>query len=218
MEISGEQNTANEGGEDLFPYDPKSNNIPEDIIERYYSEYFFVGGIETNTPKAGKCCDGGTLIGISHVFTRDLGSYYFSGEQHLDQYAQLHSNGLVVVGIAPGHPLLRDGRKVRKVEWDFKAGSNKVSGKMKKGGLVCYPHTPIATVYCTDNSEYSILAGVMGKLVEVNDQLAANPELLTEEPRHRGYVCIIIQNKKQKGKVREKLLASGEYKKLRSLK
>jgi len=192
MEISGEQNTANEGGEDLFPYDPKSNNIPEDIIERYYSEYFFVGGIETNTPKAG--------------------------EQHLDQYAQLHSNGLVVVGIAPGHPLLRDGRKVRKVEWDFKAGSNKVSGKMKKGGLVCYPHTPIATVYCTDNSEYSILAGVMGKLVEVNDQLAANPELLTEEPRHRGYVCIIIQNKKQKGKVREKLLASGEYKKLRSLK
>lgn len=148
------------------------DDVPEDLISRYYTEYYSLGMKET------KLID-------------------YTG---LDQYAQKHSNGLVVVGLAPSHPILKNKQRVEEVRWELKAKKNKVHGRKKKGGLRCEKHTQIATLVCANGSEFPVRAGLCGSLIEMNHQLNKNPNLCTEKPRYEGFICIIQMSKKQKEK------------------
>lgn len=58
---------------------------------------------------------------------------------------------------------------------------NNVRGKRKKGGQKLKERSIICQVKCTDGSVFSILAGIKGILVEINEALLTQPNLLIEE-------------------------------------
>ncbi|GAB5371865.1 hypothetical protein AAMO2058_001616600 [Amorphochlora amoebiformis] len=160
-----------------------------DIIQRYYSEYFSLGKKAT----------------IAHDYTG------------LDQYVQHHTNGLIVIGLAPSHPVLQQGKTAIKVTWDYKAGNNKVRGKHKKGAMLFEAHTCVCTIECSDGSKYCVRAGVRGKLIEINDQLDNNPSLIVTRPRHEGYIAIFMQNKKQRARLTDYVVDGHAYAKHRGV-
>lgn len=58
---------------------------------------------------------------------------------------------------------------------------NTVTGKRKKGGQKLKERSIICQVKCTDGSVFSILAGIKGTLVEINEALLTQPNLLIDE-------------------------------------
>jgi len=55
--------------------------------------------------------------------------------QEAHEYVYQHTNGICIVGLAPKHPALREGRSIVKVDYNISKRSrldNKVYGKQKK--------------------------------------------------------------------------------------
>jgi hypothetical protein len=108
-----------------------------------------------------------------------------------------HSNKICLVTLAPNHKVLSSGSPIRKV--NFKVGdkldrsSNKVVGKGKKGGQHLMENSLLCIIECEDGTSYNILAGVKGKLVEVNENLISNPQLLVSHTETNGYIAVILQ-------------------------
>jgi len=116
------------------------------------------------------------------------------GKQGEDQYANLHSNGLVVVGVASSHPLLAAGVKTV----SFATGKNKRDladmkprGKKKRGTLFLQPDTAICEVTCENGATYTLRGAVKGNLIEVNTRLLKDPSLLATRPETEGYIAIV---------------------------
>eukprot|EP01113_Clastostelium_recurvatum_P041271 TRINITY_DN6529_c0_g1_i1.p1 TRINITY_DN6529_c0_g1~~TRINITY_DN6529_c0_g1_i1.p1 ORF type:complete len:201 (-),score=31.12 TRINITY_DN6529_c0_g1_i1:192-770(-) len=98
-----------------------------------------------------------------------------------DQYVNQHTNGICVVGVAPGHPIIAEKKRVKKVNFDITNKSrldNKVVGKGKKGGLWLDADTPLCTIECDDGSLYTLRCCIRGSLLEVNDRLVHQPTLI----------------------------------------
>ncbi|KAJ1966689.1 hypothetical protein H4R35_006930 [Dimargaris xerosporica] len=53
------------------------------------------------------------------------------------------------------------------------------------------PWSIIGTVTLHDGTSVDLLAGVRGYVVEINEQLATNPELLFADPSHGGYMAVV---------------------------
>lgn len=108
-----------------------------------------------------------------------------------------HSNKICLVTLAPNHKVLRNGSPINKV--NFKVGekidrsNNKVVGKGKKGGQHLNEMSLLCIIECEDGTSYNILAGVKGKLVEVNENLISNPQLLVSQAETNGYIAVILQ-------------------------
>ena len=54
-------------------------------------------------------------------------------------------------------------------------------GKAKKGGQKLKPNTILCKLYCTDESVYSVVAGIKASLLEVNKKLIQNPRWLVTD-------------------------------------
>eukprot|EP00471_Norrisiella_sphaerica_P002974 CAMPEP_0184483746 /NCGR_PEP_ID=MMETSP0113_2-20130426/5423_1 /TAXON_ID=91329 /ORGANISM="Norrisiella sphaerica, Strain BC52" /LENGTH=184 /DNA_ID=CAMNT_0026864333 /DNA_START=114 /DNA_END=668 /DNA_ORIENTATION=+ len=178
------------GSDPLFPFDQKSVEDFEDVVTRYYEKYYCIG--------------------------KGLSGMKGTSVEGFDQYVQKHSNGLVVIGLAPSHPIFREKKRIERFQCEDRVATNKVHGKRKRGGQSCQPNTCIGIIHCTDRTTYPVRACVNGKLVELNDQILSSPNLLIEDARCNGFVCIIIQSKRQKATLTDTLLTKEEYTKLRS--
>ncbi len=73
---------------------------------------------------------------------RDYTRFYMRnvcGEEGADQFVYLHFNSLYVIGIAPSHAAISNGRQVEKVDFDVgRSGdklANKPTGKKKAGAM-----------------------------------------------------------------------------------
>lgn len=127
---------------------------------------------------------------IDRYFTRRL----VHNEGNNDVCILYHSNKICLVTLAKTHAALQ--KDIVKV--DFKVGNkldrsnNKVSGKGKKGGQHVDDQSVLCLVECSDKSVYRILAGVKGKLIEMNDYLIENPKLLADKPETDGYIAVIL--------------------------
>mmetsp|Transcript_45748 Transcript_45748/g.106897 ORF Transcript_45748/g.106897 Transcript_45748/m.106897 type:complete len:253 (-) Transcript_45748:2033-2791(-) len=105
-----------------------------------------------------------------------------------------HSNGVVLVGLAPSHPALQGTRRVVAVRFDGgkrDVSKSEVKGKRKRGGMFMGAHDRLCDVDCDDGTSYTLRACVRGHLVEVNERLAAEPELIAS-PRGDSYVAVFI--------------------------
>lgn len=103
----------------------------------------------------------------------------------------IHSNGICLVGIAESHPVFE--KEIVNVNFNIgnvDRSQNAVKGKAKKGGMILQESTNLCKVECSDGTEYGIVAGIQGILVEVNPRLQKNPNLLKEGAE--GYVAVIL--------------------------
>jgi len=125
-----------------------------------------------------------------------------------DQVVLFHSNKLCMISLAPEHEVLKAGKVITSV--DFVGGSeldieslrgngkrgggnrlmNKVSGKFKKGGQKLKPDSILCLINCSDGSSYTVLSGITGNLIEINQRLLEKPQLITEKPWSNGYIAL----------------------------
>ncbi|ETV80815.1 hypothetical protein, variant [Aphanomyces astaci] len=77
------------------------------------------------------------------------------GEPSEDQYVNMHSNRLCVVGIAPGHCIFTRGLTVKAVDFEPSMVESKVTGKKKKGGVWLNPDTVVCRVTCTNGETFN---------------------------------------------------------------
>lgn len=116
---------------------------------------------------------------------------YKKGETIEEHLVLVHSNGIVLIQLAPSHPafakeIIEVGYNVGQLD----RSSNEVKGKSKRGGLILQEKTQLAVVKCKDGSEYKVISSLPGKLIEVNKALIENPEMLKKEGD--GFVAIIL--------------------------
>ncbi|PON93945.1 Glycine cleavage system H-protein [Trema orientale] len=136
-----------------------------------------------------------------------------------DQYVYRHANGLCVIGLAPTHVAFKEEGGITAV--DFNVGKSnrsemKVTGKRKKNAQLFESNSALCRV-CTKDASYIVRCCVKGSLLEVNDRLINQPELLNSSASREGYIAIIMPKPADWLKVKDSLLGSEEYKKLREI-
>ncbi|ELP88239.1 hypothetical protein EIN_225720 [Entamoeba invadens IP1] len=130
-----------------------------------------------------------------------------------DQFIFLHSNGLVLVGLARTHPVCK--------AQDIKVAintqkENQVKGRHKFGAQNVKPKTVLITVVA-DGVEYKVHALTSGRLLEMNESLTDHPELLKNESEGKGFVAILQKNPNEKNPEEMESLSLEEFCKLRNL-
>ena len=100
-----------------------------------------------------------------------------------DQYVYRHANELLVVGVAPSHPLLAPGRVIASVTFCDAFMGIEVSGKKKRGAPLVEESTKLCSVMCTDGAVYDLRAATRGFVIEANERLVRDPTLLTRKVR-----------------------------------
>lgn len=119
----------------------------------------------------------------------------------LHQVVHNHSNGVVVVGVAPTHPMFAESRSVISVS--FEAGKrdltkNEVVGKRKRGGQFMQEDDKLCVITCSDGSTHMMRACIRGILIEVNEALVEQPELLNKLPTDEVYLAVIFPKESER--------------------
>lgn len=143
--------------------------------------------------------------------------FYVSDHSPRDEHhcVLLHSNKICLVTLAPSHPIIKEKKKIAKL--DFQVSNkldrleNKVKGKGKKGGQNIQPDSMLCFVECEDGSKYSIYGCVKGKLIEINQLLLSDNNLLVEKPLSSGFIAIILPSKNDVSCIIEKLITNENY-------
>ena len=156
------------------------------------------------------------------LFSPSLQNYtrYFvkrkEGERTVDQYVLVNANGMCVVGLAETHEFVRSHKQVQSIEFGVlfavqfelketrqhkEIRSCSVTGKSKKGGIWLDEDDRLCTVTSVDGAKATVISGIRGRLVEVNERLFSNPRLLTEKAGEwegddvqsatEGFLCIV---------------------------
>ncbi|XP_071961731.1 protein Abitram-like [Antedon mediterranea] len=126
-----------------------------------------------------------------------------------------HSNRVCLLTLAPSHPIVKNTKTVKNV--DFQVSSkmnrldNKVSGKSKKGGQWLNPTSALCCVTCDDDSNYTMYSCIRGKLAEVNEKLLKTPNLLKEKYDKDGYIAIILPKIYETDEQMKSLLTEEQY-------
>jgi len=126
----------------------------------------------------------------------------------------VHTNKLCLLTISHRHPVLAEKKEITKINFDvgkFNRLENQVTGKGKRGAQQIGLRSPICIISCSDGSQYTVLAGVHGKLVEVNERLVSNPRLLSERPNAEGYLAVVYPPLRNGDFMRSRLFSKEEY-------
>ncbi|KAK3869873.1 hypothetical protein Pcinc_024852 [Petrolisthes cinctipes] len=129
----------------------------------------------------------------------------------------VHSNKLCLVTLSHKHPIIAQHKEIIQVSYEvgkFNRLDNRVSGKGKRGAQMIGPQSPVCIITCGDDTRYSIMAGVHGKLVEVNERLLTNPSLVTERPDAEGYLAVVLPPLRNAENVTTRLLNEEQYQEL----
>ena len=80
----------------------------------------------------------------------------------------------------------------------------KITGRSKHGAHILCANENIIQIK-TDENVYNFCPQLKGKLLEINQNLAKNPQLLVESPEKNGFICLIQQEPNDVEALREKL-------------
>lgn len=129
----------------------------------------------------------------------------------------VHTNKLCLITLSHVHPILAEKKEITEVSYNvgkFNRLENQVSGKGKRGAQLMGVQSSVCIITCSDGSKYNILAGVQGKLVEVNERLVTQPQLVSEHPDAEGYLAVVLPPLRNGDFMRSKLLTEEQYKQL----
>lgn len=176
-------------------------------MEKYYldeSEY------DEGVPSIVSYYEGEYPGVVDRYFTRFYHRKSSSTGENEDHLILYHSNKLCLVGLAKSHVALSKG--ISSINYDIGScdrSQNQVKGKRKKGGLNLQPDTALAVIKCKDGSEYKIISGINGRLLEVNDRLEQDLSKLAIEGV--GYVAVVLLKPENCEKVKASLLTAEQY-------
>jgi hypothetical protein len=183
---------------------PESRNPFGDVVARNYTELLLkrnsctLSSISPTRSSTSSMYSSTTSLSTTLPTTKD--ETITGNAPCLDQYVHYHPNHLCIVGIAPNHAVLNSNSPISKVTYRSNgSGVNmldiKMSGKKKSGSLKVHKNTVLCDILLENGKSYEIVAGMDGSLIEVNKRIVENPKLLVNDPRYRGYIGIIFQQK-----------------------
>lgn len=150
---------------------------------------------------------------VDRYFTR----FYYTktsldGSENEDHLVLFHSNRLALIGLAKSHIAFSKG--ITGISYnigncDRSLNHKALKGKHKKGGMNLQPSTALAIVTCKDGSEYKVVSGITGKLIEVNDRLETDLEKLSVEGT--GYIAVILCKPELCEKIKSTLVSESDY-------
>ncbi len=144
-------------------------------------------------------------IGLKSTFYNDqiqryFSKYYLDKGQQNEQYIFIHSNGIILCGIGSNNDILKKNIK----EIIILKQLSKITGKNKHGAHLLNNNEYVIQIK-TDDSTINFCPKIKGKLLEVNQNLAKNPQLLKESPEKNGFICLIQQEPNELENLKEKL-------------
>lgn len=129
-----------------------------------------------------------------------------------------HSNRICLVTIAPSHPIIKDKKTIKTIDFVTAGNVNRleniVSGKSKRGGQKLTEKSVLCRVECDDGCRYDIFSCIKGKLIEINKNLLENPNLLVTDYNTLGHVAIVLADLSKISNTKENLLTEDDYDKL----
>lgn len=66
-----------------------------------------------------------------------------------------------------------------------------ISGKSKKGGIWLDEDDVVCILEDENRESYPVVAGVRGRLLELNERIEENVSVISEKPATSGFICII---------------------------
>ncbi|XP_042222182.1 protein Abitram-like [Homarus americanus] len=129
----------------------------------------------------------------------------------------VHTNKLCLITLSHRHPVLAEKKEIAQISYDvgkFNRLDNQVSGKGKRGAQLMGLQSPVCIISCVDGTKYTVLAGVQGKLVEVNERLLSYPQLVSDHPDAEGYLAVVLPPLRNGDFMRSKLFTEEQYKEL----
>ncbi|ETV97917.1 hypothetical protein, variant [Aphanomyces invadans] len=136
------------------------------------------------------------------------------GEPSEDQFINMHSNRLCVIGIAPGHAIFTRGLTVIAIDFEPTIVESKVSGKKKKGGVWLNPDTVLCRIKCSTGDVFAFRSCIRGALIEINESLT--PALFTTKPFTQGFLAIVRPKPVEIVEIQASLLPQQDYLELRA--
>nr|CAD7258205.1 unnamed protein product [Timema shepardi] len=92
-----------------------------------------------------------------------------------DQCILFHSNRICLVTLAPSHPIIAEKKKISKIDFQvtpkLNRMENKPTGKGKRGAQYVQSTSVLCLIDCDDETKYKVSSCLIGKLVEVNEEL-----------------------------------------------
>lgn len=140
--------------------------------------------------------------------------FYIRKNSTEDQYVNVHKNGLCLIGLAPGHPAISNGRSIRSVVYEH--DMSKISGKKKRGAPRLLETSKVCVVTCDDDSKWCVLSGVKGGLWEINGRLEERPSLLATRPRSEGFIGVVKPKHNSLEELKHRLFTRAEFRCFRS--
>ncbi|KAK8808996.1 hypothetical protein WA171_001124 [Blastocystis sp. BT1] len=134
----------------------------------------------------------------------------------VDQYILLHFNGVCIMGLAESHFFIRNHLQIQSLQYGVTRQhktitSCAVTGKSKKGGIWLDEDDTVCTLTSTTGEIVSVVAGIRGRLLELNESLSQNLNLITEKNATKGYICIIQPKQVDMEYLVNNLLSMEEY-------
>jgi hypothetical protein len=175
------------GGGGRAPPWPDTRDPFGDVVHRNYTELFL--------RRSGGRGGGASTTAAAAFLESESAAAAAGASACTDQYVHLHPNHLCVVGIAPTHAALQNGRAITKITYGTLRGLDlavvKTSGKKKRGSLRVKPDTLLATIACDDGTTWPVLAAIDGNLIEVNACAIQDASVMSRDPTFSGFVAII---------------------------
>lgn len=215
-----------------------NRNYPR-VFERYFTEYYYIptennklepckednsDGKVNEKPSSEKVLindnsmvegEGGGDDGGVASEKNEEETVSIPPDDNLDHTCVLvHSNKLCLLTISHHHPILSKRKEITKINYNvgkFNRLENQVSGKGKRGAQMIGPRSALCIITCSDGTSHTILAGVNGKLIEVNERLLSRPQLLIESPKEEGYLAIVLPPLRNGNLLLNRLLAKEQY-------
>jgi len=142
--------------------------------------------------------------------------FFYQQEDGEDQVVLVHSNRICLVSIAPNHPVIKDKKVIKNLNFQVSQNcdrlKNKVSGKGKKGGQGLDEKSILCFIECESGETYTIRSCVKGRLVTINQKVVENPQLILDKSPGEAHLAIIL-TKIPDGiaELKSRLLSEEEY-------
>jgi len=142
--------------------------------------------------------------------------FFYQQEDGEDQVVLVHSNRICLVSIAPNHPVIKDKKVIKNLNFQVSQNcdrlKNKVSGKGKKGGQGLDEKAILCFIECESGETYTIRSCVKGRLVTINQKIVENPQLILDKSPGEAHLAIIL-TKIPDGiaELKSRLLSEEEY-------